>query len=128
MISTIDVLNDYEVCGLPKHYLQVITKEKSAERIESSLFHRDMHYTDIPQEYHQLPENDKCVYDAIRHNGHVTRNDLVNICSLPRTTIYDALVRLQRLELIDQHQEDRTTRGRPKIFFGLPHGSFQAHL
>ena len=76
---------------MSKHHLQVINNEQVSERIDSSLFQHDMNYTDIPQEYHQLPENDKCVFDAIRHNGHVTRSDLVNICSLPRTTIYDAL-------------------------------------
>lgn len=64
-----------------------------------------------------LRENDQVVLDALKGVSHATRSDLVKLCDLPRTTIYDALVRLERHGAVEHYFEERTTRGRPKTLF-----------
>ena len=64
-----------------------------------------------------LRDNDRIVFDALLQVNDVTRSELVKLCSLPRTTIYDALVRLERLGVVERFFEKRSTRGRPKTFY-----------
>ena len=64
-----------------------------------------------------LRENDRVVLDALIGVHHATRSNLVQLCELPRTTIYDALVRLERLGIVEHYFEERKTRGRPKTLF-----------
>lgn len=49
----------------------------------------------------------------------IDRNGLAKITRLPRSTIYDALVRLIRKGLAKKFPEKRKVRGRPKEFFRL---------
>lgn len=67
----------------------------------------------------QLPKTDKIVFDALKYLHSATRSDLVKICQLPPTTIYDALIRLQRIGVVERYFEDRKTRGRPKTFYRI---------
>lgn len=62
--------------------------------------------------------NDHIVLQVlIRINQRVTRPELVKLCHLPRTTVYDALVRLRRLGMVKKEIEDRTIVGRPKSYY-----------
>ncbi|MFX0202431.1 MAG: hypothetical protein ACFFCW_40515 [Candidatus Hodarchaeota archaeon] len=67
----------------------------------------------------QLLTTDKVVLDALKYLHSATRNDLVKSCQLPPTTIYDALIRLQRIGAVERYFEDRKTRGRPKTFYRI---------
>ena len=64
-----------------------------------------------------LRDNDRIVFDTLMQANDVTRSELVKLCRLPRTTIYDALVRLERLGVVEHFFEKRSTRGRPKTFY-----------
>jgi len=64
-----------------------------------------------------LRDNDRIVFDALLKVNDVTRSELVKLCKLPRTTIYDALVRLERIGVVERFFEKRSTRGRPKTFY-----------
>ena len=70
-------------------------------------------------ENHSLLENDLRVLEALRCTGSATRSELVQRCQLPRTTVYDALVRLETKGLVVRYFEPRKTRGRPRTFFML---------
>ncbi|MFQ6049962.1 MAG: helix-turn-helix domain-containing protein [Candidatus Paceibacterales bacterium] len=48
-----------------------------------------------------------------------TRADIRNETGLPRTTIYDALVRLILKSQVEKFPENREIRGRPKQFYRL---------
>jgi len=72
-----------------------------------------------PLELSDLSKNDQIVFNVLKCVGWATRSDLVKLCDLPRTTIYDALVRLERREVVERFYENRTTRGRPKTYFGF---------
>lgn len=67
----------------------------------------------------QLLENDILILKAIRCTGGATRSELVVRCDLPQTTVYDALVRLERKGFVERYTEPRTLPGRPKIFYLL---------
>lgn len=49
----------------------------------------------------------------------INRDGLVKLTGLPRTTIYDSLVRLYLRELVKNFLEKRYKKGRPKNFFCL---------
>ncbi len=67
----------------------------------------------------QLLKTDKIVLDALKYLHSATRSDLVKSCQLPLTTIYDALIRLQRIGAVERYFEDRKIRGRPKTFYRI---------
>lgn len=67
----------------------------------------------------QLLENDLRVLEALRCTGSATRSELIVRCDLPRTTVYDSLVRLEHKGFVERYREPRTIPGRPKIFFIL---------
>ncbi len=67
----------------------------------------------------QLRENDRIVLEALIRVDNATRSQLVRMCDLPRSTIYDSLIRLQQIGVVDQYFEERKTRGRPKTIFRI---------
>lgn len=69
--------------------------------------------------YHGPKDNDRIVFNVIKHHGPITRPHIVRLTGLPRTTVYDALRRLELAQYIGREIEERTTRGRPKIFWEI---------
>lgn len=65
----------------------------------------------------EILDKNICV-DKVGRKG-INRDGLVELTELSRTTIYDALVRLDRKGLIRNFSEERDKRGRPKEFFCL---------
>lgn len=49
--------------------------------------------------------------------GPTTRKDLVNHLSIPRTTIYDNLLKLQKRKLLEKFTRNYGNRGRPRVFW-----------
>ena len=64
-------------------------------------------------------EVDETVFDVLQKHGPATRSKLVEITGLPRTTLYDSLVRLILKGFVRKFDEDRNKRGRPKVFYQL---------
>ncbi len=61
-------------------------------------------------------------YNLIRklqNNGPSTRKDLVKVLNSPRTTIYDNLLKLQKIKLIEKFTRTNGMRGRPLVFWKL---------
>ncbi|MGB5909564.1 MAG: hypothetical protein WBH31_00075 [Promethearchaeia archaeon] len=56
---------------------------------------------------------------TLRKYGPTTRKDLVNELDTPRTTIYDNLLKLQKIKLIEKFSRNNGKRGRPSIFWKL---------
>jgi len=55
----------------------------------------------------------------LQMNGPMTRKDLVNQLKVPRTTIYDNLVKLQKRKVIEKFSRNNGKRGRPLIFWKI---------
>ncbi len=57
--------------------------------------------------------------NILKNSGSLTRRDLVNQLNIPRTTIYDNLVKLQKRKLVEKSLRKNGKRGRPLIFWKL---------
>lgn len=49
----------------------------------------------------------------------LTRQDLVNQLETPRTTLYDNLLKLQNLNIVEKYSLNVGKRGRPLVFWRL---------
>lgn len=58
--------------------------------------------------------------NTIRERGPVTRSQLTNITGIPRTTIYDVVVKLILGEKIRKYSVRSRKRGRPRVFYETP--------
>lgn len=59
------------------------------------------------------------VFGVLKKSGPVTRTMLVELTGLPRTTLYDALIRLRLKGYVQKYAEERNRRGRPKVYYQL---------
>ena len=55
----------------------------------------------------------------LKKNGPLTRSQMVDMLSRPRTTIYDNLSGLINREMVKKFSRQVNTRGRPVVFFKL---------
>jgi len=78
-------------------------------------------FWDIPDEldFSNLLKNDKIVLEALLTVGSADRGFITKICALPRTTVYDALMRLERIGIVEKYLEERVKRGRPKTLYRI---------
>ena len=104
---------------MPKTPNKLIEQGKYSKTQDLSIDPRFLRQHDDPFEYMDLLETDRAILEALRRNHNASRSDLVKICSLPRTTIYDTLVRLELLKLVEHFSEKRSIRGRPKTLYRL---------
>lgn len=51
--------------------------------------------------------------------GPSTRKELVNHLNIPRTTIYDNLLKLQKRKLLEKFTRNYGNRGRPLVFWKI---------
>lgn len=56
---------------------------------------------------------------ALKDVGPLTRRDLARELNIPRTTIYDNLIKLQKRKLLEKYSRSDGKRGRPLIFWKL---------
>ena len=66
-----------------------------------------------------LPPIQNKLIKLLEENGPMTRKDLVNRSKSARTTIYDNLVKLQKLKQIEKFSRNNGERGRPLVFWKL---------
>ncbi len=55
----------------------------------------------------------------LEKDGPITRKELVRTLKIPRTTIYDNLLKLQRRKLIEKFSRNNGRRGRPLVFWRI---------
>ncbi|MFX1237280.1 MAG: hypothetical protein ACFFAS_18385 [Promethearchaeota archaeon] len=55
----------------------------------------------------------------LKKSGPMTRKELVDKLSTARTTIYDNLIKLQKLKQIEKFTRNNGKRGRPLVFWKL---------
>ena len=61
----------------------------------------------------------KAILKVIRENGPITRNELVNIIKLPRSTLFDNLNKLTRENILKTTSVPNGKRGRPQIMWSI---------
>ncbi len=74
-----------------------------------------------------LPQTQKEIATPLQDNlikfvqqpGPITRRDLVNQLNSPRTTIYDNLLKLQRLKVVEKFSRTDGSKGRPLVYWKL---------
>ena len=62
-------------------------------------------------------ETDDIVLTILQKQGPKTRAELVSITSIPRSTLYDSLLRLILKEKVIKYSEKPDGPGRPKVYF-----------
>ena len=55
----------------------------------------------------------------LENNGPITRRELVNTLKIPRTTVYDNLLKLQKKKMIEKFSRNNGRRGRPLVFWRI---------
>lgn len=61
----------------------------------------------------------KKLIEILEKNGPMTRLDLVKAVDIPRTTVYDNLMRLSCYKIVKKFSRPTNSRGRPLVFFKL---------
>ena len=64
-----------------------------------------------------LSGTDSKVLTVLKKHGPKTRAELVTITGIPRSTLYDSLLRLILKEKVIKYSEKPVGPGRPKVFF-----------
>jgi len=64
----------------------------------------------------QIP-TDEYLYDLLIHHGPMTRGEIVKLTKLPRTTIYDHLIKLILKDRVIRFSKLGKKPGRPKVYF-----------
>lgn len=64
-----------------------------------------------------LNENTSKILGYVLEHDPITRGDLMEKSGIPWTTLYDNLTKLRLDDWIISFDEERTTRGRPKVFY-----------
>lgn len=64
-------------------------------------------------------ELENLLINLIRDHGPLTRNELVSLTHIPRSTLYDNLAKMISDGVIAKESVPRSTRGRPKVLFKL---------
>ena len=62
-------------------------------------------------------ETDDTVLNILQKQGPKTRAELVSITNIPRSTLYDSLLRLILKEKVLKYSEKPDGPGRPKVYF-----------
>ena len=59
------------------------------------------------------------IFDGIKRLGPVTRNELMKELGIPRTTLYDNIVKLMINKQINKFSVSNKKRGRPKVYYKI---------
>ncbi|MHA1203345.1 MAG: winged helix-turn-helix transcriptional regulator [Candidatus Heimdallarchaeum aukensis] len=71
------------------------------------------------ENYRKKISIDDLILNILSEKGPLTRDELVELTHIPRTTLYDNLARLIDEGYVKKESVPRKTRGRPKILFKL---------
>lgn len=70
-------------------------------------------------EVDQEIELENLLINLLQEHGPLTRNELVALTHIPRSTLYDNLAKMISNGIIEKESVPRSTRGRPKVLFKL---------
>ena len=70
-------------------------------------------------EIDQEIELENLLINLLDQNGPLTRNQLVALTHIPRSTLYDNVAKMISKGVIEKEAIPRSTRGRPKVLFKL---------
>ncbi len=65
----------------------------------------------------RMDDLDRQILSLLREKGPMTREEIVKNLNVPRTTVYDRLVKMILNGLVEKYSNTRRTRGRPKVFY-----------
>ncbi len=71
------------------------------------------------QDYDTTTEIDQLIMKLLSVHGELTRSEMVKLTGIPRSTLYDNLVKLIEKGSIVKESIPRSSRGRPKVVFKL---------
>ncbi|TFG10207.1 MAG: MarR family transcriptional regulator [Promethearchaeota archaeon] len=63
--------------------------------------------------------------EFLKINGSRTRRELVNQLKIPRTTLYDNLLKLQKQRIVEKYAKNNGKRGRPVVYWKIINVSLQ---
>ena len=64
------------------------------------------------------------IKELLKHDG-IQRDDICKIISKARTTVFDNLKKMMKMDLVYNEEEDRDTRGRPRIYWYANKNAFE---
>ncbi|MHA1143466.1 MAG: hypothetical protein ACTSRW_01940 [Candidatus Helarchaeota archaeon] len=57
------------------------------------------------------------LYSIIKQKGPITRGELKELTNIPRTTLYDTIVKLIISNKLEKYSISSKKRGRPKVYY-----------
>lgn len=104
-----------------KKYQEEMIKNQTIQNIinkykEKRLIISDIYVPEIKHKQ-EISYVMKRIYEYIIKNKFIKRKDICVNLKIPRTTVYDNLVRLQKLHLIEKLSYSNGKRGRPIIYW-----------
>ena len=102
-----------------QHSKNMLTKKiKEKSQIQGVVISSRRVYV-YSDEIDQEIQLDNLLVDLITEHGPLTRNELVSLTHIPRSTLYDNLAKMITKGIIEKESVPRSTRGRPKVLFKL---------
>lgn len=92
-----------------------IVSKKIVSTILKDQIEKELRRDEIESEL-KIP-TDEYLYDLLIHNGPMTRGEIVKLTKLPRTTIYDHLIKLILKDRVIRFSKSGKKPGRPKVYF-----------
>lgn len=92
-----------------------IVSKKIVSTIAKDQIEKELRRDEIESEL-KIP-TDEYLYDLLIHNGPLTRGEIVKLTKLPRTTIYDHLIKLILKDRVIRFSKSGKKPGRPKVYF-----------
>ena len=92
-----------------------IVSKKIVSTIPDDQMEKELRRDEIESEL-QIP-TDEYLYDLLVQNGPMTRGEIVKLTKLPRTTIYDHLIKLILKDRVIRFSKSGRKPGRPKVYF-----------
>ena len=98
-----------------EHDNKVVIKIVSKTTISKNHIENELRRDEQESEL-QIP-TDEYLYDLLIHHGPMTRGEIVKLTKLPRTTIYDHLIKLILKDRVIRFSKLGKKPGRPKVYF-----------
>lgn len=92
-----------------------IVSKKIISTISKDQTEKELRRDELESEL-QIP-TDEYLYDLLIHHGPMTRGEIVKLTKLPRTTIYDHLIKLILKDRVIRFSKLGKKPGRPKVYF-----------
>ena len=98
-----------------EHDNKLVVKIVSKTTISKNQMEKELRRDEMEREL-KIP-TDEYLYDLLIHHGPMTRGELVKLTKLPRTTVYDHLIKLILKDRVLRFSKSVKKPGRPKVYF-----------